>query len=135
MRRSQVKLDLWIKYEDIRKIPKLIDDIKEEVAASCPRLNTDSRPFRVHWREYASDHLTVTVDAKFNLPPTGDVYWNNRQEVLLAVARAAERNGVNFALPTVHIKSGQSVDDAVKEYQLPSSGDTTVYPPYDGVTT
>lgn len=104
----------------------MIDDIKAEVKASCPRLNTESRPFRVHWREYESDHLGLTVDARFNLPPTGDVYWDNRQEVLLAVARAAERNDVEFALPTIQINSGDSVEAAVKQYQSHSEKPSNV---------
>jgi small-conductance mechanosensitive channel len=109
----------------------LIEAIKEEVEASCPRLNTETRSFRVHWREFEKDHLGLTVDAKFNLPPTGDVYWDNRQEVLLAVARAAERNDVEFALPTVQVNSGESVEQALEKFRFqaesikgPADGDS-----------
>jgi small-conductance mechanosensitive channel len=102
----------------------LIEAIKEEVEASCPRLNTETRSFRVHWREFENDHLGLTVDAKFNLPPTGDVYWDNRQEVLLAVARAAERNDVEFALPTVQVNSGESTEKALGNYRFPSDAVT-----------
>lgn len=102
----------------------MIEAIKEEVEASCPRLNTETLSFRVHWREFEKDHLGLTVDAKFNLPPTGDVYWDNRQEVLLAVARAAERNDVEFALPTVQINSGESIEQALEKYQIQSDAIT-----------
>lgn len=82
---------------------------------SCPKLITDSRAFRVNWREIEKDHLTLNVDAHFNVPASGTPYWDNRQEVMMAIARAAERSGVEFAIPRVEVKNGQSIEQVVNQ--------------------
>mmetsp|Transcript_26572 Transcript_26572/g.78596 ORF Transcript_26572/g.78596 Transcript_26572/m.78596 type:complete len:97 (+) Transcript_26572:182-472(+) len=83
------------------KMDKVVSEIKEEIKLSCPELILDgSRPFRVHWRDFKQDHLEVIVDCHFNLKPVGDAYFNNRQRVLEAIARAVHRLEVEFTLPT-----------------------------------
>lgn len=42
------------------------------------------------------NHLKVMVDTHFNLRPTGQKYWENRQRVMFAIHRAAQRHGVRF---------------------------------------
>lgn len=102
----QVAQTLWFSYDDIDKISDVIPAIKEEIKKSCPTLIVDgSRPFRTHWRECKDDHLEVVIDCHFRLPPTGDVYWDNRQAVLEAVAKAVKRTGVSFAIPTAITKN------------------------------
>ena len=102
----QVKQVLWFRYEDIEKIPGVIKAIKEEIRASCPKLITDgSRPFRVHWSDFKEDHLEVLVNANFNIKPYGDEYMDNRQAVLLAIARAVQKNVLEFALPNFIVKN------------------------------
>jgi small-conductance mechanosensitive channel len=109
MRKSQVKQFLWIGYNDIYKIPQFIEDVKTEIKASCPLLIDDgSRPFWVHWREYASDHLEIVVDTHHNIKPSSVEYYNNRQAVLLAIARAAKTNRVEFAVPHLQLKTNNA---------------------------
>ena len=110
VRLSQVKQTLAIRYEDIKKLPKLCEDIKAEIRASCPTLIEDEgfRPFRVHWREYHKYYLEVVVDAHFRTRPFCDAYFEVRQEVLQAIARATKKNGVLFSY-TNFLNSGVPV--------------------------
>ncbi|KAL7545603.1 hypothetical protein ACHAWF_008961 [Thalassiosira exigua] len=101
MKFSQVKQELRFKYEDLEKIPDLIEAIKDEIAASCPKVVRDgSRPFRVRWTDYAPDHARVKVDCRLRNSPSGEAYYEARQGILEAIARAARSKGVEFAVPT-----------------------------------
>ncbi|KAI2508160.1 mechanosensitive ion channel [Fragilaria crotonensis] len=95
--KCQVRQVLRIDYKDVKKLPKLCDDIKSEIRASCPALIADgSRPFRAHWVGYEDLSLNVVVEAHFAIRPLGDGYWDNRQKVLEAISRAVEKNDVTF---------------------------------------
>ena len=95
--RSQVKQELLVSYNDVAKIPQLLDSIKEEIKNDCPKLITYvSRPFRANWRNYEKDHLEVVVDCHFMIKPTGSEYWDNRQTVLEAIDRAAKKTDVSI---------------------------------------
>jgi small-conductance mechanosensitive channel len=97
-RSCQVKQVLRFHYEDADEIPGLLDSIKSEIKKRCPRLVRDgSRPFRVYWTGYGEDYLEVVVDTHHNIPPTGDQYYINRQNVLLAINRAVKDHGIEFA--------------------------------------
>jgi small-conductance mechanosensitive channel len=99
-KQCQVKQTLRLKYDDAEQIPALLDSIRSEIKKACPRLVTDSsRPFRVFWTGYKEDHLEVMVDTHHNIAPIGDAYWQNRQNVLLAISRAVKKNGLEFAQP------------------------------------
>jgi small-conductance mechanosensitive channel len=97
VRQSQVQQTLRFHYRDAEKIPDIIADIKKEIVQACPRLITDIRPFRVFWTNFNDDHLEVMVDTHFHIAPIGDAYWMNRQNVLLAIKRAINNNGVELA--------------------------------------
>ena len=98
--KSQVKQTLRFSYKDVKLMPLLMSEIKEQITESCPTLIVDgSRPFRAHWRDFSESWLEVVVDAHFDTRPTGDVYYDLRQDVLVAIARAAENLGVEFTLP------------------------------------
>jgi small-conductance mechanosensitive channel len=74
--KCQVKQSIRLSYDDIGMMDKIVQAIRYEIKASCPKLILDgSRPFRVHWREFKDDHLEIVVDCHFNLPPTGNIYW------------------------------------------------------------
>jgi len=105
-KRSQVKQKLRFRYADIDKISDLIRDIKSEIRGNCPKLVDDgSRPFRVTWRDYSDDHITVVVNTHFNIAPLSSEYYDTVEKVLLAIARAVKDNRVQFALPSrVHLK-------------------------------
>lgn len=78
----------------------MVQAIKDEIATSCPKVVTDgSRVFRVRWIDYEHDHVKVLVDCRLRNPPTGETYYKARQGVLEAIARAVQKEGMNFALP------------------------------------
>eukprot|EP00978_Attheya_sp_CCMP212_P023728 scaffold73224_cov58-Attheya_sp.AAC.2 len=96
-KKCQVQQKLRFNYIDAEKLPALLEDILAEIKASCPDLITDgSRPFRAHWRDYRDDFLEVVVDCHFNLKPTGNVYWENKQRVLHAIDRAVKKSKIKF---------------------------------------
>ena len=118
MKYSGVQQKLQLSYGDIDKIPQLVVDIKEEIKQSCPKVVTDgSRHFReyrmfsclflrlmvvlmtmppedVSWTDYGSHHMTVAIDCRLAIPPSGNAYYDARQGVLEAIARAMKKNGV-----------------------------------------
>jgi len=76
-----------------------MDDIKHEIQMACPSLITDgSRPCRIHMTNYHGDHIEVVCDFHFQIKPVGDDYWNNRQQVLMAIGRAVQRSKLEFAM-------------------------------------
>ena len=102
MKFSQVKQRLRFKYEDLDLIPELCNDIRDEIAASCPKVVTDgSRTFRVAWTDYSDDHVEVVVDCRLRNKPTGAKYYEARQGILEAIAQAAKKKGVEFAPPII----------------------------------
>jgi small-conductance mechanosensitive channel len=96
----QVKQTLHFSYSDMKRMPSVINDIKEAIREACPALISDgSRPFRVHWTDFTEDRLQVVVDCHFDLPCHGDRYWDNRQRVLIAISAALEKTGIELAVP------------------------------------
>jgi len=87
---SQVKQRLRFDYEAIDMIPQLCEEIREEISLSCPKVVTDgSRTFRVKWTDYQSDHVEVVVDCRLRNGPSGEKYYEARQGILEAIARAS----------------------------------------------
>ena len=101
MKFSQVKQHLYFKYEDIEKVPSLVDEIRNEIAATCPEVITDgSREFLVKWVAFGEKFVEVLVDCRLTSPPIGERYYEARQKVLEAIARAAHKRNVTFAKPS-----------------------------------
>lgn len=95
---SQVALNLRVHYDHVGQLSQFVQDVQTELKQACPKLITDgSRPFRVHWTDYQTDHLTVAINSYYRILFGSDEYWDNRMEVLSAVNRAASRNGIRFA--------------------------------------
>lgn len=93
-----VRQTLRFHYEDIDKIPELIQLIRQEIIAACPRLILNGkRPFRVFFTGYREDHLEVEVTTHHRLAPVGDAYHVNRQNVLLAINTAVKKCNMQFA--------------------------------------
>jgi len=98
--KCQVSQTLRFPLKDAMRMHEIVSAIKEEIRVSCPGLILDgSRPFRVLWRDFRSDHLEVMVDCHFNIKASGNIYYDNKQRVLQAIARAVHRLGVEFTLP------------------------------------
>jgi len=95
---SSVEQELRFKYSDAEKIPKLLEDIKEEIKEACPDLITDgSRPFRCYWTDYGKTGLEVSIKAHFRIKLLGEAYHENRQNMLMAINRAVKNNKVEFS--------------------------------------
>mmetsp|Transcript_15604 Transcript_15604/g.22228 ORF Transcript_15604/g.22228 Transcript_15604/m.22228 type:complete len:454 (+) Transcript_15604:230-1591(+) len=92
----QVVQTIRLKYSDIPKIESILASIKEEVKQACPSIITVGRPFRATLRDFQDDHITVVCDFHFNLPPSGDLYWDNRQKVLQAIDLAMRKHSKEF---------------------------------------
>jgi len=109
VKKCRVLQTLRFKYEDAEKLPKISEDILEEIKNDCPEAITDgSSPWRVVWTDYKEDYLSVRVDTHFNLPPVGPAYWENRQKVLHAINRAVvKKNNVQF-VTTFYPQSGMN---------------------------
>jgi hypothetical protein len=100
MKMSQVKFQLRFNLHQMHRIDEICSAIKEEIAASCDKLITDgARPFRVIWTDIGDDHIAVTVDTHFQVPPSTNAYWMAREQVLKAIARATKNSGTRFAMP------------------------------------
>jgi len=91
---SQVSQKLTLPNRGPEQIKRLIEDIKNEIRASCPKLIEDEnseRRFLVHWTDLEKDNAIITIEAHFRIPRLSRVYWENRQEVLVAISRAVAR--------------------------------------------
>lgn len=110
MQRSRVYQVLRFSYSDLEILPQVLDDIKAEIEASCPKLITDgSKPFRATLTSYQADCVEATVNCHFTIPVVTGECVENRQEVLLAISRALERNNVQFALPSILYRTRKDV--------------------------
>lgn len=103
-KRSSVQQTVWFSYDDVDKIPQLCNDIKTCIRERCPMLETDIRPFRVNLRDLKR-HLEVGIESYYRLPPYSTAYYENRQNVMYAIADAANKNGVKFDIPTVTVEA------------------------------
>jgi len=102
VKKSRLTQELRFKYSDLDKLPAVLDEIKQEIRLSCPKLISDgSKPFRAVLVEYKSDHIQGQVMAHFDIQPSTGEYVNNRQEFVLAIARAMKKHDVEFAMPSI----------------------------------
>uniref|UniRef100_A0A7S0AWN5 Mechanosensitive ion channel MscS domain-containing protein n=1 Tax=Minutocellus polymorphus TaxID=265543 RepID=A0A7S0AWN5_9STRA len=96
-KQSTVTLTLRFNYNDIDELPKVLDNIKASIRAACPKLIDDgSRPFRVVWSDYGSNHLEVQIEAHFNIPPISPAYHANRENMLHSINGAVKESGIAF---------------------------------------
>ena len=99
---SRVYQTIRLQYSDLDKLPDILNDIKLEIQSSCPALILDgSKPFQALLSEYKNDHVEAFINCHFAIPPGSDEYFNNRQQVLLAIARALKKSDVKIALPAI----------------------------------
>jgi small-conductance mechanosensitive channel len=111
-----VHQELWFSYDDMDRMPQILEAIKQAIIEDCPKLIKDGRrAFHVVWTGFAKDHLDVTVQASFDIPPTGDEYHLNRQSVMQAIARGVKSQGVDFAIPTSICKTQELNSDGTNK--------------------
>ena len=104
MNQSQVKQTLWFQYDDIDKLPTVLAAIEREIRQDC---NADKKllSVRVLWTEFKEDHLEVEVLAHFSIMPTSADYFERKQKVLFAIAKAVRDSDVEFAIPSYIVKN------------------------------
>ncbi len=93
---SQVKQEFRVAFSDIDQISLLVKNIKSEIE-KCPCVIKDgSRPFRVHFTSFGGKSYVISTDVRLNVPPYSDEYYDNREKVLQAIAKAANSCDVTF---------------------------------------
>jgi small-conductance mechanosensitive channel len=108
IKRSQVKQPLRFKYSDLDKLPDALNAIKKEIQANCPKLITVGKPFQAVLTQYEPDHIQAVVNCHFEIAPGSSEFMDNRQTMLLSIAKAAKESGVEFALPSINYKTNDS---------------------------
>mmetsp|Transcript_59642 Transcript_59642/g.146224 ORF Transcript_59642/g.146224 Transcript_59642/m.146224 type:complete len:444 (-) Transcript_59642:3450-4781(-) len=99
VKRCRVKQALRFHYDSVDKLDVVLPEIIEEIKRSCPEVISDgTAPLRAVWTDFKEDHISINVEARFNLPPMGNLYHNNRQECLKAIYRACRKHGVEFVV-------------------------------------
>lgn len=102
----QVLTKLRFSYDDIQRIPGALELCKDEIKAACPELITDgSKPFWAMISSFETLFVEVTFNTNFSLPPTGEKFWANRQELFLAIDRGVKKAGLNYAHPLDYEKA------------------------------
>ncbi len=98
------------------RIPALLTCIKDEIKETCPTVITDgSHPFRVYWTSFEPDHLEISVDCRLKSPPVGDLFYDARQNILIAIAGAVTKTQINFAMPTGTYKDFVGYEEQMAE--------------------
>ncbi len=95
----QVITKIHFEYDVIQKIPAALEICKEEIKSACPKLITEGKPFRAKISALETHHVEVTFNTHFRLPPTGEEFWANRQELFLAIDRGVKKAGLDYAHP------------------------------------
>ena len=96
----QVLTKLRFSYVNIQSIPGALEICKDEIKVACPELITDgSKPFRAMISSFETGFVEVTFNTNFFLPPTGEKFWANRQELLLSIDRGVKKAGLSYAHP------------------------------------
>ena len=80
------------------------NSFSEEIEASCPKLAHGTAMLK----SYEADHIETEVNYHFDIPPISPFSGPNREQVLLAIGRAMEKNNVTFAIPAINHVSSES---------------------------
>jgi small-conductance mechanosensitive channel len=105
IKRSQVRQLLRFKYSDLDKLPEVLKSIKKEIQATCPKLITVGKPFQAVLTQYEPDHIQAVVNCHFEIAPGSNEFMDNRQEMIISIAKAVKESGVEFALPSIYYKT------------------------------
>lgn len=98
----------------MKKIPNFCATLKKRLKDECPALISDgSRPFRVNWRGFQTDHLLVVVDSHHDIKPIGNKFFENQEAVLDIIVTVAEECDVTFALPLYNLNINGGKDNHV----------------------
>jgi len=118
---SRLKQYLRFQYKDLDQLPDVLSDIKEEIRLSCPKLIPE-KSFYAVLVSYEADHIRTLILAHFSIKPVTREFVYNRQEFLLAIARATKRHNVSFALPSM-VYHGSHEGGGTNGRDAPSTAD------------
>lgn len=99
----RVITQIRFEYKDMQNIPKALEAAKKEIAKSCPELIKEGKPFRAMISSFERHYVEATVNCSFELPPTGEVFWANREQMFLAIDRGVRKSGIQYANPLHHL--------------------------------
>lgn len=96
---------LRFEFKHVQCIPKTLEAIKEEIAKACPKLiNDGTKPFRAMISSFEKDHVEACINCYFDLPPTGEDFWANREQMFLAIDRGVKKTEVEYYTPIYRIQ-------------------------------
>lgn len=95
---------LRFEFGDIKKIPKTLDAVKEEIIKACPKLIRKGKPFRAMISSFERGCVEATINCSFDLPPTGEDFWANREQMFLAIDRGISKSHIQCAKPIYQVK-------------------------------
>ena len=72
---------------------------KEEIVKACPKLMTKGKVFRAMIDSFERDHVAAVVTCNFKLPPTGEDFSANKEQMLLAIDRGVRKSGLQYSHP------------------------------------
>ena len=98
----RVLTTLRFEYADIQRIPKALEAAKEERIKACPKLITKGKPFRGMISSFEREYVEATINCSFTLPPTGEDFWANREQMFLAIDRGVKKSNIQYARPIHH---------------------------------
>jgi small-conductance mechanosensitive channel len=101
--KSKVKQTLRFKYSDMEKMPKILQDIKQEIMSNCSEKMLGEPS--VLLANYEDDHIQVTVSCSFDFPPGSREYDETKQSALFAISNSMKKNKVEFALPAIQYET------------------------------
>lgn len=100
----RVLTTLRFEYKDLQAIPTALEAAKEEIAKTCPKLITKGKPYRAMVSSFERDYVEATFNCNFELPPTGEEFWANREQMFLAIDRGVRKMNIQYAHPIYHLE-------------------------------
>ena len=111
MLNRRIKETIGIRYDDLSKMKKIIDDVKK-MLKEHPEIDKN-KTLIVNFNEFAPSSLDFFV---YTFTKTTDWvhYHEIKQEIMLSIINIIESNGAECAFPTstLHISSGTDASNA-----------------------
>jgi len=110
MTHRQFKEIYALRYQDIPKVPALIDDIKS-MLKNHPSIDQKQR-IAVYINTFATYSLDVLVSA-FTKITSAEAYYELRQDLLVKIYAIIEKHGAKAAVPITYFEMANKQDDSI----------------------